>query len=142
MADGTVSPSAAPPAPPGRSGRPRLGIVISMFPELHETIILRELVALERRGVDFDVYSPQRPRDPITIDDAIRLSSERTVYSSPFTAATVAALARAALTRPAPSRSPPAGSSSTGTTARPNSPRTSPCCRCRCASASSAPRAG
>ena len=100
MADGAVSPSAAPPAPPGRSGRPRLGVVISMFPELHETFILRELVALERRGVDFDVYSLQRPRDPITLDDAIRLSSERTVYSSLFTAATLGALARAALTRP------------------------------------------
>jgi glycosyltransferase involved in cell wall biosynthesis len=59
---------------------PRLGIIISMFPELHETFILRELVALEQRGLDFDIYSLQYPRDPITIDDAIRLSQERTHY--------------------------------------------------------------
>ncbi len=37
--------------------KPRLGIIISMFPELHETFILRELVALERSGLQFDVYS-------------------------------------------------------------------------------------
>lgn len=61
--------------------RPRLGIIISMFPELHETFILRELVALERRGVEFDIYSLQYPRDPITMEDAIRLSTERTFYS-------------------------------------------------------------
>lgn len=53
-----------------------------MFPELHETFILRELVALERRGVAFDIYSLQYPRDPITLDDAIRLSTERTHYAS------------------------------------------------------------
>ena len=58
-----------------------LGIFISMFPEMHETFILRELVALERRGVPFTVYSLQHPRDPITLEDAKRLSSERTVYA-------------------------------------------------------------
>jgi len=52
-----------------------------MFPELHETFILRELVALEKRGLLFDIYSLQYPRDPITIDDAIRLSEERTTYA-------------------------------------------------------------
>lgn len=60
----------------------KLGIIISMFPELHETFILRELAALERKGVDFQVYSLQLPRDPITLDDAIRLSEQRTQYSS------------------------------------------------------------
>ena len=87
-------------APVSEAPAPRLGIVISMFPELHETFILRELVALERRGVDFDVYSLQRPRDPITIDDAIRLSATRTVYSGLLTRATLGAFARAALRRP------------------------------------------
>ena len=71
-----------------------------MFPELHETFILRELVALERRGVDFDIYSLQFPRDPITIDDAVRLSAERTTYSRLFTGSTVGALARTAVSRP------------------------------------------
>ncbi|ASJ74738.1 GDP-mannose-dependent alpha-(1-6)-phosphatidylinositol monomannoside mannosyltransferase [Granulosicoccus antarcticus IMCC3135] len=81
-------------------GRPRLGIIISMFPELHETFILRELVALERRGVEFDIYSLQYPRDPITMEDAIRLSTERTHYSPLFTLSTVGALGRAMLHHP------------------------------------------
>lgn len=80
--------------------RPRLGIIISMFPELHETFILRELVALERRGVEFDIYSLQYPRDPITMEDAIRLSTERTTYSPLFTLATMGALVRAMLRHP------------------------------------------
>lgn len=73
---------------------PRLGIIISMFPELHETFILRELVALEKRGVEFDIYSLQCPRDPITLDDAIRLSSERSYYSPLISKETLAALCR------------------------------------------------
>jgi len=81
-------------------GRGRLGIVISMFPELHETFILRELVALERRGVDFDIFSLQYPRDPITIEEAIRLSETRTTYSPLISLATVGAFARALLRHP------------------------------------------
>ena len=79
---------------------PRLGIIISMFPELHETFILRELVALEQRGVRFDIFSLQYPRDPITLDDAIRLSSERTHYSSLLSISTLAATFRALLKSP------------------------------------------
>ena len=75
--------------------RPRLGIIISMFPELHETFILRELVALERRGVEFDIYSLQYPRDPITMEDAIRLSTERTFYSPLLSLGSVGAFLRA-----------------------------------------------
>ncbi len=82
--------------------KPELGIIISMFPELHETFILRELVALERRGMRFHIYSLQHPRDPITLDDAIRLSTERTSYSSLFTLATLGALARTLIKHPLP----------------------------------------
>ena len=78
----------------------RLGIVISMFPELHETFILRELAALERKGVDFQIYSLQLPRDPITLDDAIRLSEQRTEYSRLFTVSTIKALFKTLCTRP------------------------------------------
>jgi len=78
----------------------RVGIIISMFPELHETFILRELVALERRGMRFDVYSLQFPRDPITLDDALRLSEQRTHYSKLFTVQTCGALLKSVLTRP------------------------------------------
>lgn len=79
---------------------PRLGIIISMFPELHETFILRELVALEQRGIDFEIFSLQFPRDPITLDEAIRLSTERTHYSSLFTVSTIGAFLRTLLTHP------------------------------------------
>ena len=78
----------------------RLGIIISMFPELHETFILRELVALERRGVRFDIFSLQYPRDPITLDDAIRLSTERTHYSTLISLSTLAAFARDLVKQP------------------------------------------
>lgn len=73
-----------------------------MFPELHETFILRELAALERRGVRFDIFSLQYPRDPITLDDAIRLTNERTHYSGLLSAAVLAATFRSLLKRPVP----------------------------------------
>ena len=60
----------------------KIGIFISMFPERHETFILRELVALEQRGVDFTIFSLQFPREDIAIEEARRLSQERTVYGS------------------------------------------------------------
>lgn len=85
---------------PAAPARARLGIVISMFPELHETFILRELAALERKGVDFVVYSLQFPRDPITLSDAVRLSEERTEYSRLFTLNTLKAFARTCLRHP------------------------------------------
>lgn len=71
-----------------------------MFPELHETFILRELVALEKRGMRFDIFSLQFPRDPITLEDALRLSQERTHYSKLITPATVGAFLRALVTHP------------------------------------------
>ncbi|MEE9335521.1 MAG: glycosyltransferase family 4 protein [Granulosicoccaceae bacterium] len=79
---------------------PRIGIIISMFPELHETFILRELVALEKHGLQFDIYSLQHPRDPITIDDAIRLSQERSYYSRLVTLATLSALFKNTIRHP------------------------------------------
>ena len=85
---------------PGALAGYRIGIIISMFPELHETFILRELVALERKGLAFTIYSLQHPRDPITMEDAIRLSENRTRYSSLITPATLGAFAKTALTRP------------------------------------------
>ena len=83
------------------SAQPRFGIIISMFPELHETFILRELVALEKRGLHFDIYSLQFPRDPITIDDAIRLSEERTTYGKLISFASVSAFAKTLISKPA-----------------------------------------
>lgn len=82
------------------SAQPRFGIIISMFPELHETFILRELVALEKRGLQFDIYSLQFPRDPITIDDAIRLSEERTTYGKLISATSLTAFAKTLISKP------------------------------------------
>jgi len=82
------------------SAKPRFGIIISMFPELHETFILRELVALEKRGLQFDIFSLQFPRDPITIDDAIRLSEERTTYAKLISLKSLGAFAKTLLTKP------------------------------------------
>lgn len=62
-----------------------------MFPELHETFILRELIALERHGVDFHIYSLQFPRDPITIDEAIALSENKTSYAKLISVASILA---------------------------------------------------
>ncbi|MEM6988021.1 MAG: glycosyltransferase family 4 protein [Pseudomonadota bacterium] len=78
----------------------KLGIFISMFPELHETFILRELVALERRGIDFTIYSLQYPRDEITLDDAIRLTRERTEYGSLLAPKALAAFAATLVRHP------------------------------------------
>lgn len=83
-----------------KTDQAKLGIIISMFPELHETFILRELTALERKGVDFVIYSLQFPRDPITLEDAKRLSSERTVYSKLFSLKTMLAFLRALIKHP------------------------------------------
>jgi len=79
---------------------PRVAIIVSMFPELHETFILRELVALEKAGVTFDIYSLQLPRDPITLVDAKRLSCERTTYSALINRATLGALMRSLVRQP------------------------------------------
>ncbi len=83
-----------------KQNEPRMGIIISMFPELHETFILRELVALEKRGLAFDIYSLQYPRDPITLDDAIRLSTERTHYAKLISLTSLSAFVATLLSKP------------------------------------------
>jgi colanic acid/amylovoran biosynthesis glycosyltransferase len=84
-----------------RHSRPvKLGIFISMFPELHETFILRELAALERKGIDFKIVSLQRPRDPVTIDDAKRLMQQRTHYAPFFGVLQLIALLKALIRHP------------------------------------------
>ncbi len=83
-----------------KSDQANIGVFISMFPELHETFILRELVALERRGVPFTVYSLQHPRDEITLEDAKRLSRERTEYANLVSLTALYAFFATLLTRP------------------------------------------
>lgn len=78
----------------------KLGIIISMFPELHETFIVRELAALERKGIDFRIVSLQRPRDPVTIEDAKRLMEQRTHYAPFFGISQFISLLKAFLRHP------------------------------------------
>ena len=54
----------------------KIGIIISMFPEVHETFILRELLELETKGIIF-VYSLQYPRDEVIQDGAQRLKDSQ-----------------------------------------------------------------
>lgn len=45
---------------------PRLAVVVKGWPRLSETFIAQELVALERAGIDFDIWSLRHPTDTKT----------------------------------------------------------------------------
>lgn len=77
----------------------KIGVFLSMFPEAHETFILRELAMLDRRGVDFEIFSLQYPRDRDMHPDAARLR-ERTHYAPLFGLRALFALCACCLTRP------------------------------------------
>jgi len=55
---------------------------------------------LEKRGLLFDIYSLQYPRDPITIDDAIRLSEQRTTYAKLISLQSLGAFAKTLVSKP------------------------------------------
>lgn len=46
--------------------QPRLAIAVKGWPRLSETFIAQELVALERAGIDFDIWSLRHPTDTKT----------------------------------------------------------------------------
>ena len=48
----------------------KLGILVSQFPELHETFILKELLALREAGIDLRIFSLKRCRDRIIHPEA------------------------------------------------------------------------
>jgi len=56
-----------------------LGIIVSQFPETHETFIVRELTALRNAGIPLRIYSLKRCRDRIVHPEAKTLLGE-TVY--------------------------------------------------------------
>ncbi len=58
--------------------RPVLGVIVSQFPELHETFIVRELAALQRAGIALRIYSLKRCRDQIVHPDAEALLTQVT----------------------------------------------------------------
>ncbi len=52
---------------------PSLGMIVSQFPEMHETFIMRELSALRDAGIPLRIYSLKRCRDPIVHPQAQKL---------------------------------------------------------------------
>ena len=59
--------------------RYQVAYVLSRFPSLSETFILREIVALRRRGIGVLVFSLRTPNDAVMHDEARSLSSD-TIY--------------------------------------------------------------
>ena len=66
---------------PGRSTEPlpRVAFILSQFPEMHETFILRELAALDEAGLDFVIFSLKPCRDAVVQSAAARFVT-RTFY--------------------------------------------------------------
>ena len=58
----------------GLSSPKKLGIVLKGWPRLSETFIAQEFVALEQRGIDFEIWSLRRPTDKKrhALHDALR----------------------------------------------------------------------
>jgi len=62
---------------PGRA-RPRLGYLVSRYPKVTETFILREMLELERTGCRIDLFSLQRERQQVVHPEASQLQAEVT----------------------------------------------------------------
>ncbi len=60
----------------------RLAFILSQFPEMHETFILREFVELRRQEIDFSIYSLRSCHDPIIHGEVDLLTSR--VHYSPY----------------------------------------------------------
>jgi len=69
-----------------------VAFIMSQFPEMHETFILRELVALDDAGLDLVIFSLKPCRDAVVQSGAKRFA-ERTFY--PWSAGAAGSLARA-----------------------------------------------
>jgi glycosyltransferase involved in cell wall biosynthesis/peptidoglycan/xylan/chitin deacetylase (PgdA/CDA1 family) len=74
----------APPATPAR-----VAYVMSRFPKLSETFVLAEILAVERRGVQVDLYPLLRERAPLVHPEAAPLVA-RARYAPPVSPAVVA----------------------------------------------------
>ncbi len=71
--------SSAETHPAVKAGSAALGVIVSQFPELHETFIARELTALVEAGTGLRIYSLKRCQDRIVHPEAERLRAQ-TVY--------------------------------------------------------------
>lgn len=61
----------------------KVAYVVAEFPSLTETFIQREILALERRGIDGPIFALRRPLTPLRHPDVDALLA-RTHYPSPF----------------------------------------------------------
>jgi len=53
--------------------KPKIAYILSQFPEMHETFILREIDALRRKGIEIEIFSLKYCRDKIIHPQAIPL---------------------------------------------------------------------
>src|SRR5436309_11213316 len=61
----------------------RIAYIVNVFPKLSETFIARELVELERRGVEVRILSLRRPTESLQHEFVIGTGlAERTVYDA------------------------------------------------------------
>jgi glycosyltransferase involved in cell wall biosynthesis len=69
----------------GVVGKARIAYIVSMFPALSETFILREILELRRRGVEVDIFSLKPCSDALVHPGARELVEEgRVRYASPW----------------------------------------------------------
>lgn len=77
--------AASSPADAGVAGKARIAYILSMFPALSETFILREIMELRRRGVEIDIFSLKPCSDALVHPGARELVEEgRVHYASPW----------------------------------------------------------
>jgi glycosyltransferase involved in cell wall biosynthesis len=70
----------------------KIAYIVSLFPKLSETFILREMIGLEALGHRITVVSLKREREPIAHKEAA-LFGERTIHPRPLTAMLLSAAA-------------------------------------------------
>ncbi|MFQ5599011.1 MAG: glycosyltransferase family 4 protein [Candidatus Krumholzibacteriia bacterium] len=69
----------------------KLAVLVSQFPEMHETFVARELAELDSQGIDLCIYS-YKPADPnVTQSEALRMK-KRTRYGRLLSPAAAGAL--------------------------------------------------
>jgi len=63
--------------------KPKIAFLLSQFPEMHETFILREFLGLENKGINFDIYSLKKCKDKI-IHPEVEGFMSKTFYTPVF----------------------------------------------------------
>ena len=71
--------------PPAALGGARVAYVMSRFPKISETFVLAEILAMERRGLQVDVYPLMREREELAHPEALEIvrRARYTPFASP-----------------------------------------------------------